>query len=82
MRVFLEVSAWQSEWPKEPGWYWFYGYLFGGEEKKILIPVEVFRGQNGMVYSARSHFMWSSEGTDGIWQRIEMPEIPMDDNAA
>lgn len=67
---------WSKEWPSKPGWYWFYGQQFKGEENELKA-VEVFiSGSNKPVVSAGSHFIFKSEVGDCRWLPIEKPSLP------
>lgn len=69
--------SWTSEWPIEPGWYWFYGWPFSDRDKLAsLYCVEVWKLQNGYAYVTHGHFMYKGEGAEGLWQPMTLPELP------
>ena len=70
---------WNKEWPKEPGWYWCYGYEFRDEGKPpYLFPVEVhIDGIGHLMYITKGHFLYKAEGATGVWQKMELPKLPV-----
>lgn len=68
------MSKWSSEWPIEPGHYWFYGTRYENEEPE-LCHIEVWKCQNGVAYVVRGSFMYQSEA-NGVWLPLETPELP------
>ena len=73
------MEQWLDEWPKEPGYYWFYGKRFGKGEPKLCY-VEVHRTSVKSVpsYVTHGHFMYKQEGCTGKWQKVVLPELPED----
>ena len=72
-----------KEFPTKLGYYWFYGWhskfsktsINGKESKPKLHVVQVRQGANSRIYICDGHFMYKSEGAEGIWQEIEVPEF-------
>jgi len=77
----LEKDEWQLEWPKENGPFWFYGWLFRGQdkdEKPEICLVDV--GESGVkgvfMYVTQGHFLYREEGAIGLWQKVILPALP------
>ena len=69
---------WTTAWPKEEGWYWFFGHDFGPkhfDEEMRLHTVRVVRIRNGYSHICGSHFIYPSEAV-GVWLPITLPEFP------
>lgn len=70
------MSQWVKEWPTEPGWYWFYGLRYSREQPE-LNPVQVWRaGDGNNAYVVRGSFLYKSEGAEGVWQPMALPDLP------
>jgi hypothetical protein len=69
------MSGWTKEWPTEPGWYWFYGHMYG-EEKCNYGVVEVRRITNGVTRIMNGQFMFQAEGHYGHFIPLELPAPP------
>lgn len=77
------MANWQDEWPKEKGFFWFYGWRFGKEgvgskeRKPELCMVEVcgtaVKGQ--FVYVTHGHFLFEEEA-EGKWLQAVVPDLP------
>ena len=68
---------WTTEWPTEPGHYWFYGWCFRDRDKPAKFHcVEVWKLQKGRAYVTDGHFLYKAEGAEGVWQPVEFPELP------
>lgn len=73
---------WTTEWPTEPGTYWFYGYRYGYDGRlPNLNFVEIRSLQNShggwsLVGITRGAFMYKQEGHDGLWLPAELPPLP------
>lgn len=70
------MNDWPTEWPTEPGWYWFYGRRSAFTEQSELFPTRVFKASNSVVYVASGGFIYQEEGATGIWQLMTLPELP------
>jgi hypothetical protein len=85
------MTEWNTEWPTEPGDYWFYGWtsifasrLFeagrGGDMRLVL--AHAFRcGDGHMAYSAGSEFLYPTcaggqPDAQGLWLKCDTPELP------
>ena len=66
-----EPPAPTTEWPTEPGWYWFYGRMERPTEAPRLYPVQVF--ENGAA-AAGGYFMGIRTAV-GVWLRVEVPDL-------
>lgn len=71
----MEEREWSAEWPTKPGWYWFFGYLYGGETREYA-PVQVFKVSNGVVRTVNGNFMYRSEGHLGLFIPAIVPSPP------
>ena len=77
----MKKDVWSTEFPKEKGDYWFYGYRYGkvsvGREcKPELMFVEVSGCSNGLLYIAAGQFMYESEVEEPHFKKIDLPELP------
>ena len=68
--------VWSSEWPQEPGWYWFYGIRSEWADVADLFPVNVRRASRGCVYIASGAFLYAEEGVHGVFCPMVVPELP------
>ena len=66
--------VWSSDYPTEPGWYWFYGRKYG-EDKHSMGTVTVFSVQTGAVRVLDGQFMWEQDKHKGVFSRIDEPVI-------
>ena len=75
------MNNWQTEWPTEPGTYWFYGWCFKKsplrktEEPKMHL-ISVHKISNGTTYITNRHFLYKEEGAEGMWLKAELPTPP------
>lgn len=70
---------WSKEWPKEPGFYWFYGFRFQNSKDPELQLARFFAsGPDGrqLVGVDRSGFIYDSELGLRRWAKAETPELP------
>lgn len=69
-------KMWTTAWPKEKGTYWFFGQCFGDGDIKMHL-VEVWKdGTGSFAYVTDGHFLYKSEGANGLWTKAELPEPP------
>lgn len=73
---------WSEDWPTEPGHYWFYGWCFRAwGDVRVNLPkwhfVRVRRTANSLAFVTNGHFLYKSEGAEGLWQAAMLPEPPM-----
>ena len=69
-------TPWSRDWPKEPGFYWFYGRAWPGAPLSMEL-AEVFLSANGhSVYICRGAFINKLEGADGFWTKATLPDPP------
>ncbi len=77
-------NKWMTEFPKEPGEYWFYGYRYGRKPcgspaKREWCRVRVsLCATKAPMYIAEGLFMWPSEVEDPHFIELEFPELPED----
>ena len=64
---------WNTEWPKTPGWYWFYGHFKNNDSR--LIPVHVIQLRDGFMHVGDGCFLYPSE-VEGVWQPLLEPVLP------
>jgi hypothetical protein len=77
-------KKWSKNFPTKAGNYWFYGWRFGKSmdlftkkpEKPELSFVEVHQVMNGLLFVTRGHCLEKSEGTEGLWCKAILPELP------
>lgn len=76
------MMEWTTEWPVEPGIYWFYGWRFGYDERLpelSFVEVRSLRNATGgfsLTGITRGHFMYEQEGHEGAWLPAELPPLP------
>jgi len=72
------MYEWTTEWPTEPGMYWFYGYRYGkdNDEKPEMQLLEVSKIANGFMYIAEGNFMYKSEVEEAHFQKAILPKAP------
>jgi len=72
--------TWTSEWPTEPGLYWFYGYYYGdltidGLPKLGLVTVvETSQGQT--IRLVEGKFMYTEDSHVGFFSEVEDIVVP------
>ncbi len=66
--------VWTSEYPTNPGWYWFYGRHYG-DEKHSMGVVNVFPIQNGVCHTLNGQFMFKQDKHEGVFSPIDKPVI-------
>lgn len=67
-------TIWTSQWPTEPGMYWFYGQRYGIGEARLSL-VEASCSMTGMNYMCRGGFFTPKEAT-GVFAPIALPTLP------
>ena len=82
------MDKWSTEFPTEPGWYWFYGYRYGGifkivcgdVEEPELCQVKVLSvAENKIILIAD---MYESEVECPHFMRMDIPDLPeIEENA-
>ena len=77
----MKIEDWSTEFPKEEGEYWFYGYRYGKiscgrEEEPELMFVEVRKTSNGFLFIAAGQMMWESEVEEPHFMKVDLPELP------
>jgi len=75
------TEKWTTEFPTEPGTYWFYGYRYGKVScghtcDPELMLVEVWEISNGLMYVASGQHMFKSEVECPHFCEAELPEFP------
>ncbi len=69
---------WTTEWPVEPGCYWFYGHCFRDREHSPEFHfVKVRKISNGIAYVTGGHFLFKEEMGYGVWTQVDMPDVPI-----
>ena len=71
-----EPGVWTKEWPTEPGWYWFYGHLYGEDRDSEYGIVRVYEISNGVMRTIDGQFMYEADGHDGIFTKAILPLVP------
>lgn len=70
---------WTTDKPTQPGYYWFYGWLWGKDrlhnEPPRFEQVIVKQVANGMVYIGCGTFV-AKRDCVGVWQSMPVPAIP------
>jgi len=78
--IVVEDQVWTSEWPTEPGKYWFYGYYYGdltidGLPKFGLVTV-VKTQQDYVIRLVEGKFMYQEDSHLGFFTKAETPVVP------
>lgn len=74
------MPDWQEEWPKEEGYYWFFGYvntkqMLPGDEPSFSF-VDVYKyGDNKWTYEICDDVLYPNEAC-GKWLKVEFPAAP------
>lgn len=74
----MPKPAWSEEWPTEPGWYWFYGWMtaYGKQNfPRTLYPVQAKVGLHGIHLVTGCDFIYRSDA-EGWWLPLVPPELP------
>lgn len=75
---------WTTEWPNEPGFYWFYGWLWytkydkGREPKLYMIETRVdgsINGKKSILYIGAGNFLYKAENHIGMFYPAVLPPI-------
>lgn len=75
----MGTNAWSSEWPTEPGWYWFYGNYAGERAsgmKPMLRPMEARQISNGIMYIGWGTFLYKHEFGTAQFLPLTEPQPP------
>jgi len=77
----MDEDDWTTEFPKEEGHFWFYGYRYGKvscvqSQKPELLFVKVRKISNGYMHITEGHCMWENEVEDAHFQRVKLPKLP------
>lgn len=73
-----EDLTWTTEWPTEPGFYWFYGWPYRDREREpewCFVRVSQIANKKPM-YATNGHVMYKSDGGTGKWLPVVLPEAP------
>jgi len=78
--INMDGRIWTTEWPTEPGRYWFYGYYYGdktvdGLPKLGLVKVVTTR-RGDTVRLIEGKFMYEAEGHKGFFSKAESIVVP------
>lgn len=76
-----EKEQWSTEFPMEPGNYWFYGFRYGRVScgykcKPELMFMTVLKCSNGLLYVADGQFVYDHEVEDAHFLKVTLPELP------
>lgn len=71
----MTENEWTTDWPTEPGWYWFYGHKYGDERVSVGV-VQVRKISTGVSLVLDGNFMFLQEKHRGVFQRIATPVVP------
>ncbi|GAG92254.1 unnamed protein product [marine sediment metagenome] len=72
-------NKWQKDFPRESGYYWFYGWLWMDARVKISPKwslVEVKNISNGICWVTEGNFIYPRENHVGLFCKVEFPEPP------
>jgi len=78
------MKEWTREWPKKPGFYWFYGYRYGvgtiqfpNDPRLQTVHVGGPTGSGNMIYvDDAGSFMYKSEVKEGWFLPLDLPDPP------
>lgn len=73
--------TWTKEWPKKPGMYWFYGYVFGkiscgSPSEPVLSLVTVNKTGTGCAYVMDGHFLYENQAECAHFHDVDAPPLP------
>lgn len=72
----MQNNNWTSDWPTEPGNYWFHGWLhkcsYDSKPKTCL--VKAFNLGPTLALVAEGSFIYRRDGAKGLWLPAEVPE--------
>lgn len=74
-----EDRIWTSEWPTDPGKYWFYGFQFGQTARglpKLSMVVVSETKQDQIVRIVDGKFMYKADGHIGFFSPAEDVVVP------
>ena len=76
----MDGKIWTTEWPTEPGRYWFYGYSFGIKTTSGLPQVSCVKviktRRDQIVRLIDGKFMYEAEGHKGFFSKAEDIFVP------
>lgn len=69
---------WTKDWPIKVGSYWLYGWLhkINYNDSPRLYYVEVRKGKDNLFFVTHGTFIYNDGQVKGLWQKIELPELP------
>lgn len=73
---------WTSEWPTEPGHYWFYGCRYAGRARPgrpYYVTVLERQTLGSVYYITCGDYLSKAGGAEGVWQPVQFPELPRED---
>lgn len=66
-----------DSWPQEVGFYWFYGWMYKGNQKNEepkWHSVRVVKGANAMINICDGALWFKTEAGEGTWYQAFLPE--------
>ena len=74
-------DEWSTEFPKEEGMFWFYGYRYGkiscGQKSKPeLLLIKVNKTRNGYIHVSEGQFMFEDEVEEPHFIKATLPSLP------
>ncbi len=77
--MIMEIKKqWTEEFPTEPGFYWFYGYLYGHKFGPEFALIEVLKASNNnMAYIAHGKIVYKKDVVLPHFQKADLPELPV-----
>lgn len=75
------TREWTTQWPTEPGDYWFYGYryqrdILDTDRKPALILIEVIKVRNSIATIGNGEFMFENETVHAHFSPFTPPSLP------
>lgn len=74
----MQNDTWTSEWPTEPGNYWFHGWLhkcnYSSKPKTYLVKAAKLGNSTNLVLVTEGSFIYKHDGAKGLWLPAEVPE--------
>lgn len=80
------IDAWSSEWPTDPGYYWFYGCPYGLNDGKFHLSIALVESSDdgglivriggGLPYTCAASAIGNQSCEFGVWHPVVMPELP------
>ena len=72
-------DGWSTIWPREEGYYWFYGWHVRPESKSVkptMALMNIVLDRDRYFYVADGHYVFKQDGAFGFFKKAELPDPP------